>query len=59
MKRLALLVIAAYGNAHAVDLIDIYRDALSQDPVYSDARYTYEANKELLPQARAGLLPSV
>jgi outer membrane protein len=43
----------------AADLIDVYRDALSQDPVYSSARYAYEAGKEVLPQARAGILPSI
>ena len=43
----------------AADLIDIYRDALSQDPVYNSARYAYDAGKEALPQARAGVLPSI
>ena len=43
----------------AADLIDVYRDALSQDPVYAAARYAYEAGKEALPQARAGVLPSL
>jgi outer membrane protein len=44
---------------YAADLIDIYREALSQDPVYSSARYAFEAGKEVLPQARAGYLPSL
>ena len=43
----------------AADLMDIYREALSQDPVYASARYAYEAGKEVLPQARAGVLPSI
>ena len=43
----------------AADLLDIYRDAMSQDPVYASARYTYDAGKEALPQARTGILPSV
>jgi outer membrane protein len=45
--------------AWAVDLLGIYRDALSQDPVYASARAAFEAGKEAGPQARAGLLPSV
>ncbi|MBL8513230.1 MAG: TolC family outer membrane protein [Betaproteobacteria bacterium] len=45
--------------AWAVDLLGIYRDALSQDPVYASARAAFEAGKEAAPQARAGLLPSV
>jgi outer membrane protein len=58
---LALIVSTLFAapNALAVDLIGIYRDALSQDPVYASARAAFEAAKELAPQARAGLLPSV
>ena len=61
MTRIATLcaTLLAGTPLYAADLIDIYRDALSQDPVYSSARYTFEANKEVLPQARAGLLPSL
>ena len=44
----------------AVDLMDIYRDAQAQDPVYSSARFTYDASREIVPQARAAnLLPSI
>jgi outer membrane protein len=45
--------------AWAVDLMGVYRDALSQDPVYASARAAFEAAREAAPQARAGLLPSV
>ncbi len=59
-KSAAILVAALFAApVWAVDLLGIYRDALSQDPVYASARATYEAAKEAGPQARAGLLPSV
>lgn len=61
MKSSVVLVAALFACTPllAADLMDVYRDALSQDPVYASARYTYEAGKEALPQARAGVLPSV
>ncbi len=45
--------------ASAVDLMSIYRDAVSQDPVYASARATYEAAREASPQARAAILPAI
>ena len=39
------------------DLLQIYRDALVADPTLGAARSTYTATQELVPQARAGLLP--
>lgn len=45
--------------AHAADLLEIYRQALSQDAVYASARATWQAGQEKLPQGRALLLPSV
>jgi outer membrane protein len=52
---LALLV----GSAPAVaaDLMEIYRQALASDPVYSAARASWNAAQEKLPQGLAGLLP--
>ena len=43
--------------ATAADLLEIYRAALSSDPVYSAARASWAAGQEKLPQGRAGLLP--
>lgn len=43
--------------AAAADLLDIYRAALTSDPVYSAARASWQAGQEKLPQGRAGLLP--
>ncbi|MCM2326484.1 MAG: TolC family outer membrane protein [Lysobacter sp.] len=60
-KRLALLL-AASGlalSAQGADLLGVYRDALSSDPVFQAARAQYQASVERLPQARAGYLPFV
>lgn len=47
------------GSARAEDLLQIYRDALTSDPTLASARSTWMATQENVPQARAGLLPSV
>ena len=61
VTRIASLCAALFiaTPTFAADLIDVYRQALSQDPVYASARYTYEAGREVLPQARANILPSI
>lgn len=41
----------------ATDLMDIYHQALENDPIFKNAYDTYMANKEALPQAWAALLP--
>jgi outer membrane protein len=53
----ALALAAAIGNAGAVDLVSVYRDAQVSDPVYQSNRAIYAATLEKLPQARAGYLP--
>jgi len=50
---------SAPGSARAEDLTQIYRDALISDPTLAAARSTWLATQENVPQARAGLLPSV
>ncbi len=45
--------------AYAEDLITIYRQALSQDPVLEAAKYALEAAHQKIPQARAGFLPTI
>lgn len=61
MNRLLLLALSLGLGlpAHAADLLEIYRKALSQDAVYASARATWQAGQEKLPQGRALLLPSV
>src|SRR5215831_5795615 len=50
---------AVLPSAQAEDLIQIYRDAVANDPTLASARATWEATQEVVPQARAGLLPAV
>lgn len=54
-----LLAAITASPVHATNLLDVYRDARAQDPVYASARASAEAGKEAYPQARAGLLPNV
>lgn len=54
---IALVLLATMQHAAAADLLEIYRAALSSDPVYSSARASWSAGQEKLPQGRAGLLP--
>jgi len=47
-------------TAHAAqDLLQVWRTALANDPVYAAARAQYRAQREAVPQARAGLLPNI
>ena len=64
LKRTLVFVLgAAMGavlpSAAAEDLLQIYRDALANDPTLASARANWLAIQEAVPQARAGLLPSV
>jgi outer membrane protein len=59
-KRLlavAALCCVSVDGAFGEDLMQIYRDALANDPTYAAARANWAATQEALPQARAGLLP--
>ena len=53
----AVALLLATVPAHAIDIADAYRDALENDPVLGAAEASFEARKELIPQARANLLP--
>ena len=62
MKRLVralVLVCLAGPPAYAADLLDIYRQAQANDPTWLAAQANHRAVLEQVPQARAGLLPSV
>lgn len=54
----AVLVITGQP-VQGADLLSVYRLAQRNDPVFEAARYTLQAAREKIPQARAGLLPSV
>tara|TARA_R110002072_G_scaffold104099_3_gene228432 strand:- start:1648 stop:3039 length:1392 start_codon:yes stop_codon:yes gene_type:complete len=54
---LAATVVAPH--AQATNLADIYDLAINKDPQIAAAKANYLATREALPQARAGLLPTI
>lgn len=54
----ALALAAINGPANGEDLMQIYREAVKNDPALASAQANWQATQENLPQARAGLLPS-
>jgi outer membrane protein len=61
MKRHAIfLAILAFSQPlAAADLLQTYREARANDPVYASARATRDAGRENLPQGLAQLLPTI
>ena len=62
LKPLPLLLatlLGASGSALAADLLETYRAAQANDPLFAAARATMQAGQEKLPQGRALLLPSI
>ena len=55
----AALALCAGAPALAQDLVQVYRDALRYDATFAAARFNLEAGRERLPQARAGVLPTL
>jgi outer membrane protein len=47
------------SQAQAINLLQVYREAMVNDAVYTSARYNQQAGAERLPQGRANLLPSL
>lgn len=56
---LALVLLGAVPTAQSEDLLEFYRLAQQNDPVYAAARQEFKAAQEAEPQARAALLPQV
>ncbi len=58
---IATLIAGAFMslNAQAADLLQIYKQALTNDPVFASARASMVAGEEKVPEGRAGLLPNV
>jgi outer membrane protein len=58
---IAVLLASAFVslNAHAIDLIQVYQQALANDATYASARASLAAGRERTTQGRAGLLPTV
>ena len=46
-------------NVEADSLLDIYNDALENDPQYKSAEFSYLSGKEIKVQGRAALLPNI
>ena len=46
-------------SAQAVDLMQVYKEALTNDAQYASARASLAAGEEKAPQGRAGLLPVI
>ena len=61
MKRvLAILVAGLFnGAAWSADLSEIHREAVANDATFAAARAEFEAGREKVEQARAGLLPAI
>src|SRR4029434_5101957 len=58
LVALALGAIFLSAPARGEDLMQIYREAVTNDPVLASAQANWQSSQENLPQARAGLLPS-
>jgi len=58
---IAVLLASAFVslNAHAIDLIQVYQQALANDATFASARASLAAGRERVTQGRAGLLPQV
>ncbi|CAG9177837.1 TolC family outer membrane protein [Cupriavidus respiraculi] len=56
---LALAPVLFASAAHGADLLQVYRDAQSNDAQFASARAQLQASLERLPQGRAGLLPQL
>src|SRR5438445_3266687 len=59
IRAWAFVLAATALPAAAEDLLQVYRDAQRYDAVYGAARFSLEAGRERIPQARALLLPSL
>src|SRR5574340_603568 len=62
LKPLPLLLatlLGASSAAQAADLLETFRAAQANDPVFAAARATQQAGQEKLPQGRSLLLPSI
>lgn len=54
-----LLAFALSPLSHATDLMDIYHQALENDPAFKQAYSTYMSNTEAIPIARSALYPQL
>jgi outer membrane protein len=59
ISPLLAILLGASGWVQAADLLETYRAAQANDPVFAAARASRQAGQEKLPQARAQLLPNI
>ena len=61
MKSTFLIPLFAFFSIYASSdsLLDIYNDALENDPQFKSAEFSYLSGKEIKVQGRASLLPSI
>lgn len=59
LQLFSIAVFAASCPVQAADLLETYRAAQANDPVFAAARAARQAGQEKLPQGRALLMPSV
>jgi len=58
-KYLIALLLFVSGYVAPDSLLDIYNDALENDPQYRSAEFSYLSGKEIKVQGRAALLPNI
>ena len=56
-RFLIILISSSYLSSE--NILEIYNEALENDPTYKSAEYSYLADKEIVVQGRAALLPSI
>ena len=59
LKSKILFVLLVSSHLSSENLLDIYNEALENDPTFRSAEYSYLADKEIVVQGRAALMPSV
>ena len=57
LKPLIIFLSCSYLSAE--NILDIYNEALENDPTFRAAEYSYLADKQIVVQGRAALLPSI
>jgi outer membrane protein len=58
-KKVLVILLITGLNLNADNLLDIYNEALINDPTYKAAEFSYLADKEIVVQGRSALLPSL
>ena len=54
-----LVILISCSPLSSENILEIYNEALENDPTYKSAEYSYLADKQIVVQGRAALLPSI